>query len=213
MRKPGVSRGTRNNVVPCLSGTVASVRASMKNSLPIGALAMKAFSPLRIHSSPLRSALSFSPALMSSGGRRLSEPALGSVMPLPSRKVSSATKGLQEARLLLLGAGRRDQMAPFPVLAERLGDRAVGLGQLGHHQRLRHEIGAVAAPLLRHRQSAEAELGALLDDVPVEGSVRGRDGVAFERDRTDLLLGEFARRHLPGALFVAQIEVHGTFLA
>src|SRR5665213_2197337 len=68
----------------------------MKNNLPIGALAMKAFSPLSIHSSPLRSALSFNPALMSSGGRRLSEPALGSVMPLPSTKVSSATKGLRK---------------------------------------------------------------------------------------------------------------------
>src|ERR1700733_9301836 len=97
MRKPGVSRGTRNMVVPCLSGAWGSVRASMKNSLPTGALAMKHFSPLRIHSSPWRSARSFSPALGSSaGGRRLSEPAPGSEMPLPSRKVSSATKGLRK---------------------------------------------------------------------------------------------------------------------
>ena len=86
-----MSRGTRNSVVPCLGGTVASVRASTKNSLPIGALAMKAFSPLRIHSSPSRSARSLMPLLGSSIGMRLSEPALGSVMPLPSTQLSSVT--------------------------------------------------------------------------------------------------------------------------
>src|SRR5712691_1948726 len=97
MRRPGVSRGTRNMVVPCLSGAFGSVRASMKNSLPTLALAMKHFSPLRIHSSPRRSALSFSPALGSSaGGSRLSEPALGSLMPLPSRNVSSSRNGLRK---------------------------------------------------------------------------------------------------------------------
>src|SRR5215467_13636184 len=98
MRKPGVSRGTRNMVVPCLSGTFGSVRASMKNSLPTLALAMRHFSPLRIHSSPWRSALSLRPALGSSGGSRLSEPALGSLMPLPSRKVSSSRNGLRKRR-------------------------------------------------------------------------------------------------------------------
>jgi hypothetical protein len=62
-----------------LSGTVESVRASMKNSFPTGALAMKHFSPLSIHSAPLRSARSFRPALGSfAGGRRLSEPAVAS---------------------------------------------------------------------------------------------------------------------------------------
>ncbi len=121
-------------------------------------------------------------------------------------------EGREEALLLLLGAGGGDQMAPFPVLAERLGNGAVGLGQLGHHQRLRHEIGALAAPFLRHRHGAEAELGALLDDVPVPGLARGGNGVARERERADLLVGEFARRHLPGALFVAQGEVHGSIL-
>src|SRR5215467_13141499 len=98
MRKPGVSRGTRNMVVPCLSGTFGSVRASMKNSLPTLALAMRHFSPLRIHSSPWRSALSLRPALGSPGGSRLSEPALGSLMPLPSRKASSSRNGLRKRR-------------------------------------------------------------------------------------------------------------------
>jgi len=51
-------------VVPCRSGALGSVRASMKNSLPTLALAMKHFSPLRIHSSPLRSARSLSPAFL-----------------------------------------------------------------------------------------------------------------------------------------------------
>src|SRR6266404_2667979 len=98
MRKPGVSRGTRNMVVPCLSGAFGSVRASIKNSLPTLALAMKHFSPLRIHSSPWRSALSLRPALGSSGGNRLSEPALGSLIPLPSRNVSSSRNGLRNRR-------------------------------------------------------------------------------------------------------------------
>src|SRR5215813_798029 len=98
MRKPGVSRGTRNMVVPCLSGALGSVRASMKNSLPTLAFAIKHFSPLRIHSSPWRSARSLRPALISSGGSRLSEPALASLIPLPSRNVSSARNGLRKRR-------------------------------------------------------------------------------------------------------------------
>src|SRR5262249_475890 len=98
MRKPGVSHGTRNMVVPCRSGAFGSVRASMKNSLPTLALAMKHFSPLRIHSSPWRSALSLRPASGWSGGSRLSEPALGSLIPLPSRKVSSSRNGLRNRR-------------------------------------------------------------------------------------------------------------------
>src|SRR6266542_1969173 len=98
MRKPGVSRGTRNMVVLCLSGAFGSVRASMKNSLPTLALAMKHVSPLWIDSSPWRSARSLRPALGSSGGSRLSEPALGSLMPLPSRKVSSSRNGWRKRR-------------------------------------------------------------------------------------------------------------------
>src|SRR5262249_58419660 len=61
-------------------------------------------------------------------------------------------------------------------------------------------------------ERAEAELRGFPDDVPVPGLGGGRDGVAFERDRADLLVGELARRHLPGTLLVAQGEVHGQFL-
>src|SRR5207247_3560525 len=60
--------------------------------------AMKHFSPLRIQWSPWRSALSLRPALGFSDGSRLSEPALGSLMPLPSRNVSSSRKGLRNRR-------------------------------------------------------------------------------------------------------------------
>jgi hypothetical protein len=122
-------------------------------------------------------------------------------------------KGGQEALLLLLGADLRDQMTPFPVLAEGLGDGAIGLGEFGHDQRLRDEIGARTAPFLRHRHGAEAELGAPLDDAPVPGFARSRDGVARKRKRADFFFREFARLHLPGALFVAQIEVHGLTLS
>ena len=85
-------------VVPCRNGTCGSVRASIKKSFPTLPFAMKHFSPLRIHSSPLRWARSFNPALGSSGGRRLSEPAPGSVIPFPSRKVSSSRKGVRKRR-------------------------------------------------------------------------------------------------------------------
>ena len=105
MRKPGVSRGTRNMVVPCLGGTAGSVRASMKNSLPTGALAMKRFLAVEDPLVALALGAKLQPGLrVVAGGMRLSEPALGSVIPLPSSKVSSATKAWQEALLLLLGA-------------------------------------------------------------------------------------------------------------
>ena len=113
-------------------------------------------------------------------------------------------EGPEEA-LLLLGIARlRDQVAPFPVLAEGFRDGAVAARKLGHHQRLRNVIGAFAAEFLGHRQRAEAELRSLLDDLPVEGAVRVGRLVEIERDRLDLFVGEFARRHLPGALLVAQ---------
>jgi hypothetical protein len=69
---------------------------------------------------------------------------------------------------------------------------------------LRDVIGTFAAIFLGDREGAEAEPRAFLDDVPVEGAVRVRRLVEIERDRLDLLLGEFARRHLPVALLVAQ---------
>jgi hypothetical protein len=107
--------------------------------------------------------------------------------------------------LLLLGiAGLRNEVAPLPVLAEGLGDRAVAAGKLGHHQRLRDIVGAFAAELLGHRQRAESELRSFFDDVPVECAVGVRRFVEIERDRLDLVLRELARRHLPGALLVAQ---------
>src|SRR5262245_10415848 len=100
-------------------------------------------------------------------------------------------------------------MAPLPALAEGFGDGAVGLGELRHHQRLRDKISAVPAPFLGHGQGAKAELGAFFDDLPVERLTRIGDFVALERERADFLFGELARRHLPGALFVAERKIHG----
>ena len=140
----------------------------MKNSLPTLALAMKHFSPFRIHSSPLRSARSLRPALTSSGRQAVvgAGARLGDALAEEERVVRE--ERLEEALLLLVGAGRGDQVAPLPALAEGLRDRAVAAGELRHHQRLRHEVDAVAAPFLRHRHGAEAEPRALLDDLPVE---------------------------------------------
>jgi hypothetical protein len=64
----------------------------------------------------------------------------------------------QEALLLLVVAGCRNEMAPLPVLAERLRNGAVAAGKLRHHQRLGDVVGAFAAVFLRHSEGAEAEL-------------------------------------------------------
>src|SRR5262249_28505996 len=129
--------------------------------------------------------------------------------PLAEQEGVVLQERFEEAALLLLAAGRRDQVAPLPALAEGLRDGAVGLGEFRHDQRLGHEIGALAAPFLGNGHGAKAELGAFLDDLPVERLARIGDLVALERDRADFLFREFARRHLPGALLVAQGKVHG----
>jgi hypothetical protein len=126
---------------------------------------------------------------------RLSEPALGTVI---------GEEGLEEALFLVFGAGRRDQVAPFPVLAEGLGHRAVAARKLRHHQRLRHEIRARAAPVLGHGERAEAELRALLDEAPVPRLERALDLVTLERAGTQLLVGKLARLGLPVALLFVQ---------
>src|SRR5690606_13185615 len=109
---------------------------------------------------------------------------------------------------LILGAELGDQVAPLPVLAERLGDGAVSLGELRHDQRLGDETDAVPAPFLRHRRGAKAQPRALADDVPVPGLPRMPDGIARRRDRADFLGGEAAGFLLPLALLVVQCEVH-----
>src|SRR5215468_8238937 len=115
----------------------------------------------------------------------------------------------QEPFLLRVGAHRSDQVTPFPALAEGFRDRAVGLGQFRHDQRLGDEVGAVAAPFRRHRHGAEAKPRALADDLPVEGLARVRNVVAFERDGTDFVACEGSGLHLPVALLVVEGEVHG----
>src|SRR6185295_17408201 len=117
-------------------------------------------------------------------------------------------KGLQEALLLVAGAELRDLVAPFPVLAEGLRHRAVATRELRHHDALRDEVRAGAAPFLRHGEGAKAELRALLDDLPVPRPEAALDLVARERRRAQLLPRELARLHLPAALLFVQREVH-----
>ena len=76
-------------------------------------------------------------------------------------------KRLEKTILLILGAKLRDQVTPFPILAEGFRHRAVGLGKLGHHDRLRHEIRADAAQILGHGKGAKAQFGTRLDDLPI----------------------------------------------
>src|ERR1019366_7490447 len=96
-----------------------------------------------------------------------------------------------EPFLLFRSADRRDQLAPLPALAESLGDGAVGFGELCHNNRLRHEIGAVPTPFLSYGERPEAELGAFLDDVPVESLARIGNPVALQRRGANLFLREF----------------------
>src|SRR5580704_9366548 len=55
---------------------------------------------------------------------------------LAEQKRVVCDKWPEEPRLLLVGAGRADQMAPFPVLTESLGYGAVGPRQFRHDQGL-----------------------------------------------------------------------------
>ena len=121
-------------------------------------------------------------------------------------------KGSEKAALLLVRAARGNEMTPFPALAECFRDRAVSPGELRHDQRLGHEIRTVSTPLLRDCERAQAKLRALLDDVPVESLARIGNGIARKGDRPNLVLGKFARGHLPRALLIAQREIHGAFL-
>src|ERR1019366_926419 len=99
-------------------------------------------------------------------------------------------------------------MAPLPALAESLGDCAVGLGQLRHHQRLRHEADAVSAPLLGHRRGPHTEPGALLEDLPVPRVTRIGNLIALQRNRTYFFVCEFTRLQLPRALIFVQCKIH-----
>ena len=166
---------------------------------------MKHFSPFRIHSSPL--ALGAQPqaglgivvgrqAVVGAGVR------LGDALAEHERVVRE--ERLEEALLLLVGAGCRDQVAPFPVLAEGLGDRAVALASSAITSACvtksvpwpPHSFGTASVrkpsfePFLMMSQSQVSRGSAIC--------------VALERDRADLLVGELARLHLPGALLVAQ---------
>src|SRR3990170_4096813 len=87
---------------------------------------------------------------------------------------------LEKPFLLLIGAYRRNKMAPLPALAEGLGNGAIAFGKLRHHQSLRHKIDAVAAPLLGNRRRPKAELGAFLDKLPVEGLAWIGDLIALQ---------------------------------
>ena len=94
MRKPGVSLGTRNMVVPCLSGTVEIRTDVEEEQLAHRRVCDKGLLAVEDPLVAVALALELQPGLgISSGGNRLSEPAVGSVMPLPSRKVSSARNG------------------------------------------------------------------------------------------------------------------------
>jgi hypothetical protein len=131
---------------------------------------------------------------------------LGSVLPEPEGVVGE--ERLEKALLLVPRAELGDLVAPFPVLAERLRHRAVAARQLRHHDALRDEVRAGAAPFLRHGNGAEAEAGALAHDLPVPGAEPALDLVAGEGRRAQFVPRELARLQLPAALLFVEREVH-----
>ena len=200
-------------MVPCLSGTFGSVRASMKNSLPTGALAMKHFSPLRIHSSPLRSARSLRPALGSSwrhavvgAGARLGdalaehEGVVGDERPAGSAPSARRCR-LAEIRWLHFQFWLKALEIALSALASSVITSACVTKSVPWPP---HSFGTARV----RKPSLEPFL--MMSQSQVSRAVVDR--VARERERADLLVGEFARRHLPGALFVAQRKVHGSIL-
>ena len=143
---------------------------------------------------------------------RLSEPALGSVMPLPSTKVSSATK-----------AGRKRCFCSSVQAAEIrwlhfqfwLNALEIALSALASSV-ITSACVTKSVPWPPHSfgtamvRKPSLEPFLMMSQSQVSRAVA--NGVARERERADFLVGEFARRHLPGALFVAQGEVHGSIL-
>ena len=103
-------------------------------------------------------------------------------------------------------------MAPFPVLAEGLGHRAVRLGEFRHHDGLRDKVGAGAALISGHGKRAKAQLGTFFDDFPIPGFAATFDLVTFQRGWQQHFLGEMARFFLPVALCFVQGEIHGGIL-
>ena len=198
MRKPGVSRGTRNMVVPSRSGTLRIGARVDEEQLADRRVGDEAF--LAVEDPFVAMALGAQlEARLRVVGRR--QPVVGAGARLGDALAEQegvvGDERLEEALLLLVGAGRRDQMAPLPVLAEGLRDRAVAAASSVITSAWVTKSVPWPPYSLRHRHGAEAELRALLDDVPVEGLARIGNRVARERDRADLLLGELARRHLP----------------
>ena len=206
MRKPGVSIGTRNiGACPARMLTFGLVRASTKNSLATLPLAMKHLLAVEYPLVAVALGLQRQPAFgSSSGGRRWSEPAFGSVPAWPSRKVSSAMNGFRKRSFWSVVQNSAIRWLHFQHWLKVLAIALSPLREFGDHQRLRHEIDAVAAPFLGHRRVRKPSCEPLLDDVPVEGLARIGDAVARQRQRPEFFLGEFARLEPPRALFFVQ---------
>ena len=205
MRKPGVSRGTRNMVVPCRSGAFG-----------IGA---------RVDEEQLADAGVGDEALLA-----VEDPFVAVAL----RAQLEAGLGIVRRRQAVVGAGARlaDAFAEEEVSSARNGLRkrsfcsSVQLAAIRwlHFQHwlkvFEMALSALASSAITSAWVTKSvpwpphsfgtamvrkpSLEPFLMMLPVEGLARIGDLVARERDRADLLLGELARLHLPGALLFGQ---------
>ena len=111
---------------------------------------------------------------------------------------------LQQALLLLVGAGQQDRDAGEMRAAEDGRHAAAAPGQLFGDDAVGQFIGdAQAAELLGEGEGRQAQLARLAHQLPRELFAL----VQFRRDGADLLLGEGMRKLLHGLLLVGEGEV------
>ena len=126
MRKPGVSRGTRNMVGALPQRGVRIGARVDEEQLADAGIGDEAF--LAVEDPVV--AVALRPQLQPGLGVVRRQAVVGArarlADPLAEQEGVVLQERLEEAPLLLLAAGGRDQMAPLPALAEGLGDRAVG---------------------------------------------------------------------------------------
>jgi hypothetical protein len=192
-----------NIVPPWRMLTSGLVRASTKNSLATLPLAMNIFSPLRIHSSPSRSALSRSrpwgrpPAACGCRSRRRW---LGDA--LAEHEGVVGEEGLEEALLLVLGAGRAIRWLHFQhwlkvfdiALSPRASSAITSAWVTKSVPWPPHSFGTASV----RKPSFEPFLMISQSKVSAGSAIWSRSSEIG----TNFLLGELARLHLPAALLV-----------
>jgi len=137
------------------------------------------------------------------------EPALGSLMPLPRREVSSSRTVAGSGASARRCRSQRDQVGlHFQAVAEGL-EMALSPWTVSAIDRAWVTKSVRGAPFLGHRHGTTGQASTLLMISQSKRRARIGDIVALNRDCADYLFGELARRHLPGSAARYSREVHG----